>query len=204
MTSVFLRFLYDNRKTLGLVLGAVLLAVFSFSLGRYGVAERVVFQERVQVVEVIHEVVVETEKIVDKKVFVKDERQKIHREETTTSSPDGTVVVQKTEDINIDSHTRDVEVREVEKQVVVEKEVEKIVEKEVLVDKTKPMTDWRISPMAGVNGPELPGLLGGDGFDVLRHLVVGAKVERRIYGPASVGVWALSTGQAGLSVSLDF
>lgn len=181
-----------SRKYLLLGAAVIGLCVGSFALGRYGTAERVVIQEKVNVVEVVHEVVVEKERVVEKKVYVADTKQRIHREETKTETPDGTVVTQKTEDLNIDSHVRDVEIREVEKQVVVEVEKRVEVEKEVFVDKSKPSPDWRISALAGTTVTDL------------QQWSVGVEVQRRILGPFSIGAWGLSSGQAGVSASIEF
>ncbi len=57
--------------------------------------------------------------------------------------------------------------------------------------------DWRLGVMAGgsLTAPALP--LAGP-------LAVGVLVERRIIGPVSLGVWGLSSGQAGAAVTVEF
>lgn len=185
-------FLRRHWKPVVLVAAFLVTNIGSFALARYGMPEKVVVQERLEVVEVVQEVVVEHEK----RVYVKDTKERIHREETKTEHPDGTTVTQKTEDINIDSHIRDIEVKEVTKEVVVEKEVTK----EVFVDRTQPLPDWRVGALVG---PNIPALGTGD-FDPLTDLTYGLEVQRRVWGPVSASAWGLTSGQVGLGVNVEF
>lgn len=62
---------------------------------------------------------------------------------------------------------------------------------------TSSKPDWRIGALIGAN---VNGLL----TNPTGSLVYGAQVERRIVGPFSVGLWGLSSGQGGASVSVEF
>lgn len=57
--------------------------------------------------------------------------------------------------------------------------------------------DWRVGALVGgsLTAPMLP--LSGP-------LAVGVIVERRIIGPVSLGVWGLSSGQAGVAITGEF
>jgi hypothetical protein len=193
-------FLSKYRKQIAIGLGALALCALSFSLGRFGVAERVEVKEVEKIVEVEVETVVEVEKIVEKKVYIGADKTKIRRTEVT--KPDGTIV--KTEDINVDTTTHESTDKETVKTEVVERVVEKAVDRVVEVVKEKPVPDWRVGPLVGVNASELPGLLDGNHFDPLTHMSFGAIVERRILGSLSLGAWATSSGQAGLALTLEF
>lgn len=145
-------------------------------------------EEKLKVVEVTKEVVVEKEVV----KLVKDTniKEKYHRESLETKLPDGTYTKKETEDRNIDTVVKETEekvrVVEVTKEVVVEKEVERIVEAQ--------KAQWRASPLIGTNVAFLPKPnIGG--------FVWGAEVERRILGPFWLGVWGLSSGQVGVKVS---
>ena len=199
-----MNFLLLHWRPLAAALTVVLVAVGSYALGRYGTPERVVVQEKVQIVEVERERVVVVEKEVEKKVYLQAESSRIHRESHEVDHPDGTKERHLTEDINVDRVVKDVEVRVVEVEVEKERVVEKEVEKRVLIEKTVPMPDWRVTALAGANAPALPGLLNGNRFDTLEHMAFGAQVERRIWGPVSAGAWGLTSGQVGLSLSLEF
>lgn len=196
--------LWEHRNKLAAGACVVTVAIGSYALGRYVVPEKVLIQERVKVVEVEKQVVVVQEKVVEKVVRDEAKKERVRREERTVKRPDGSEETTKTEEIGIDTVVRDTKIEYVDR--VVEKEVVKYVDREVekRVEITRPLPDWRLSAMAGVNGTKLPGLLAGDSFDAMTHLSFGASLERRIWGPVHAGVWGLSTGQGGLSLSLDF
>ena len=191
-------------KPIAGVTAVVLLPVVGYAFGRYAVPEKVVVQERVEVVEVEVEKVVVVEKVVEKKVYQEAEKSRIRREETTRTLADGTTETKKTEDIGVDRVVKDTQIeyvdRVVEKEVV--KYVDRVVEKEVQVESERPA--WRISPMVGVSVPGTIQTIGDGTIDVTKIGVVGLKLDRRIVGPVTVGAWGLSSGQAGLSIGLEF
>jgi hypothetical protein len=155
---------------------------------------------KVQVVE--KEVVVIQEKVRVEIVKVKDSQtiERIHKEEKTVTSPDGTVVATKTEDHNIDSiihekeNSTEVKVVEVEKQVV----VVKTETKEVKI--TPVLAQWHIGILGGVDPSLVPFKTNG--------YLVGGEVERRIVGPIWGGIWGMGStegrGMGGIKVSLEF
>lgn len=197
-------FLLKHKTKLAAAVVALLLLSGGFALGRFGQAEHVVYKEREKVVEVEKIVYVDREKVVEKVVTIDNTKTRIVREEKTTKLPDGTETTTKTEKIGVDKDVSNVATKVEEKLVYVDRDRVVTVEKEVFVDKTKPMPDWRIGAMAGLNFPQLPGLVAGDSFDVLTHTVFGLQVERRIVGPLSVGAWGLSSGTGGLTLNLEF
>lgn len=202
--TIFLSFLKNYWKPLSMGLVGLCLAVGGYAFGRYGTPERIVIQEKLKVVEVEKERLVVIEKEVVKKDHSLDEKQRIHREEHEIKHPDGTEERHKTEDINVDTVVRDTEIRYVDK--IVEKEVIKYVDREVekTVDISKPMPDWRIGPMLGVGIDGIASAASTGTFDVRQSIVGGVEVERRILGPISIGAWGLTSGQVGLSASLEF
>lgn len=202
--SVVLSFLKNHWKPLSVVAAFILTAVGSYSLGRYGVPERVVIQEKLKVVEVEKERLVVVESTVEKKVYVSNESQRIHREEYQVKHPDGTEELTKKEDINVDKVVTDTQVKYVDR--TIEKEVVKYVDREVekRVDVTKPSPDWRISPMLGVNAGTIPGAIAAGELKLADTVVGGLEVQRRIWGPVSLGAWGLTSGQVGVTASLEF
>lgn len=197
-------FLARHKKEIGMGAGCLALLSVGYSFGRYVTPEKVVIQEHVKVVEVEKQVVVEKEKVVVRTVKDENKKESVRRQEHTVKRPDGTEETTKTEEVNIDTVVRDTKVEYVDR--IVEKEVIKYVDREVekRVEITKPLPDWRVSALAGVNGTQIPGLVYGDKFNALTHMTFGASVERRVFGPVHAGVWGLSTGQGGLSLSMDF
>jgi hypothetical protein len=164
---------------IGVVLSVVLFMGGS-ALGWYLKPEKVRIEEKIRVEQVEKQVVVVQEKVRVEVVKVKDSQTAERYRKETVHSPDGTV--RQTEERNIDTvvkekeNTVEVKVVEVEKQVVVEKQVEKLMK----VDPVLP--NWQVSLIGGV---ELPTPMP----------VVGVAVDRRIAGPFWVGVAAETTIQ---------
>jgi len=180
----------------------VVLPVAGFLLGRFmapAPADRIVEKLHIEYVE--KQVVVEHETVRVEVVRVKDTQvvERWHREKTETKTPDGAVVTREVEDRNIDSvvhdreNTVEVKVVTVETQVV----VEKLVDREVVVDNRR---NWRVAPMVGIN---IPKAIETQGLGI-QSWVFGASAERRILGNVWGGVWANTTGTAGLQVGIEF
>lgn len=193
--SMWLSISPENRKRI--LVGVVLLVTHAsiYSLGRIMVPERIKVEEKLKVVEVEKQVVVVQEQVKIEKVYLKDEKQRIRREEHTLAHPNGLVETKKTEDINIDSVVREQDVKFVDREV--KTEVVKYVDREVekLVTKEKPLPDWRLTPMIGFNV--------SNGFST-NQFVYGGEIQRRVLGPVSIGAWGLSSGTVGVSASLEF
>jgi hypothetical protein len=199
LNSPVLAFFWRHRVKVAVVLGLLFLAGFSFGLGRLTASERVEYRERLKVMTVEKERIVWREKAVEAKIVDREKSGKTTKKTTEVERPDGTkekTTEETTEDKEVE---KQIEIRYVdrvvEKQVEVVKEVEKEVEKIV----EKPLPDWRISPMVGLS---VPGLLQ-DGLSD-RQLVFGVEGQRRIVGPLSGGIWGLSNGAVGVSLSLEF
>lgn len=184
------------KRVAAMTVGALLLLAIGFASGRFGTAERVKIEERVEYVDRI----VYEDRVVEKIVYVKAEKVRTNKTTTSTKKPDGTETTTIVENTGIDTSTSNTSTKEEETKV--ERETDLKTEKTVEV--TKPMPDWRIAVLGGVNGPQLPGLLGGQPFDPLKHLSIGVHAEHRIVGPISAGVFGLSSGQVGISVGLEF
>ena len=196
---------------------ALAIAVGSFAAGRYAAPEKVVFTEKIKVVEVEKTVTVsDTEKILNalKTVQQQVSQQKdVKTTKTVVKRPDGTVevTVVKDDKSKTDSKTdTKVEVQEKDKKTeVIVREVEKVVEKEVtkIIERERPSWALTLQPgfdFAGALGRGAPySLLPSDNY-LLRHVVVGMSVERRLIGPLSTGVWANTSGAGGISLRLEF
>lgn len=57
--------------------------------------------------------------------------------------------------------------------------------------------DWRVGVLAGA-------ALQTPAIQITGPLVLGVQVERRIVGGISLGIWGVSSGAGGLSLSLEF
>lgn len=165
------------------IIGAVLSVVLFIGGAGLGWAlkpEVVRVEEKLKTVEVEKQVVVVQEKVRVEVVRIKDSQVAERYRKETVHSPDGTV--RQTEERNIDTvvkekeNTVEVKVVEVEKQVVVEKQVEKLVKVEPV------LPNWQVSLIGGI---ELPTPMP----------VVGLSVDRRIAGPFWAGVAAQTTIQ---------
>lgn len=183
----------ENKKRIMVSVTLIVTHAMVYSLGRMMVAEKIRVEEKLKVVEVEKQVIVVQEQVKIERIYLKDEKQRIRREEHTFVHPNGLVETKKTEDINIDSVVREQDVKFVDREVKTEvvKYVDREVEKLVVTEKSLP--DWRVTPMVGVNI--------SNGFG---QLVYGGEVQRRILGPVSVGAWGLSSGLVGVSASWEF
>lgn len=197
-------FILRHRKTILVAFLVLATAAGGFTFGRYGTAERVVVQDRVVEKVVEKEVVKYVDRVVEKIVHDKAAARAVRVVKVEVTKPDGTVTkTETTEDKTvIDEHaaTDKTEMVTLDKSTV--KYVDRVVEHKVEI--TKPMPDWRIHVLAGVSTLRIPGLVTGTPLDVLQDIPMGVQVERRIVGPISAGAWGLSTGQVGLSLSLEF
>lgn len=195
LLSLWLKVSPENRKRILVGAALIITHVGFYSLGRVMTPEKIKLEEKVKVVEVEKQVVVVEERVKIEKIYLKDEKQRIRKEEYTVAHPNGLVETKKTEDINIDSVVREQDVKFVDREV--KTEVVKYVDREVekVVTKERPLPDWRLTPMVGVNVKN--GLKASE-------FVYGGEVQRRIAGPVSVGAWGLSSGTFGISASLEF
>lgn len=177
--------------------------VCGFAMGGYMNQGQVKIEEKIKVVEVEKQVVVEKEKVRIEIVKVKDTQivERWRREKNEEKRPDGTVLTKEVEEKNIDtvvhekSNSTEVKVVKVEKQVVVERE--KIVEKKI-----EPiLPQWHLGVLGGVSPQILP-------VPGINSYLVGGEVERRIVGPFFLGVWGMGSttgqGMGGIKIGADF
>lgn len=182
-----------NSKKLAL-LGLLILLVganIGFYLGRFTAPTNIVEKVNVVKVEVEKERIEWRERVVVEKVYLKDEKQKIHREEKEVIHPNGLVEKTKTEDINTEIVVKQDQIKYVDREVlkVVEnyRVEEKQVEKQVRIDPPS----WNAAIMVGasIHHDFMP-----------TPYVVGVHVQKRILGPVMVGGFLLTNKTGGLSL----
>jgi hypothetical protein len=199
-----------DTKKLGLfALAALVLVGGGFAAGRYVAPEKVVYTERLKVVE--KEVVVrvvDTDKVLDAIKNVSQQKD-VKTKKVTVKQPDGTVTTTtETEDkTKTDTQEKTKETDKTKTTETVVKEV--IVEKEVTktVERSRPSWSLSLQPgidVAGALGHGSPyNLLPSDNF-LLKHAVLGISVEHRLLGPLSTGLWANTSGAGGVTLRLEF
>lgn len=212
-----------SKKTL--IIAGVLVAshLGAFAVGRFATPERVVEKEKIvykdKVVEKIVEVIVERtdeKKVAELQEQIRQlnlEKEHFHKNVKKTERiiklADGSIditrtydstetrVVEKEKIVEVVKEVKVVEEKVVEKIVdrVVEKvvTVEKIVEKEKIVENAK---RWRLAPMVGL---DIKSTIAGS-----PTVLYGGEVGYRFAGPFGAGLWGLSNGTAGVSVSIQF
>lgn len=183
----------------------IVVAVFLLGLGtgKYLTPSKIVYQDKIQVVE--KQVVVEKVKteVQVQKVYVENKNEKVHRTITETKKPDGTTETVTNEDVNTDTTTKDTtntNKTETDDKTV-EKDTDKKEDKSKLVVNAKP--SWRIGADVGVN---IPYYLGKSevGVPNMKGTVVGLRVDRRILGPVFMDIWGNTQGSLGVGVSAEF
>lgn len=125
-------------------------------------------------------------------------KTKKHEVKTVAVKPDGSKTIQTVTDTDTDqaTHSQTAQQTVATQQVQTQTEVTHSATTSVTVTTVKPQ--WRVSALAGVDVLHLnqPALLG--------PVQLGALVERRLIGPVWVGAFGLSSGTAGLALSLEF
>lgn len=178
----------DLKKKSLIVLGVIVAMVLSYLGGRYSGPEKI---------KTITETIIKIEeKIVEKKIYIKQKQQKKHVEKVieTVKKADGTVVT--TTKIITDTDTKtNVSLNET-KDVTLNatKEDKKI----IIVENAKPQ--WRVSGKVGVDFSKISLL----NVPTANDLTYGIGVERRIIGTVYVGAWGMTNKSGGLSISVDF
>ena len=161
-----------------LVVAGVVLAVggAAFMAGRFSVKPSVM----------THTITVEKPVIVEKPKIVyvekKDERKNIRVERVTQQLPDGskttTVTRTDTSETKTDGSS--------------EKTTEIVpIGTEKRVEKSTPVRDWRATVLGGYDIPA-------------REFVWGGAVDRTLAGPVRTGIWGMSNGSVGASLSVEF
>lgn len=138
-------------------------------------------------VERVRVQVVESVRIVE--VKVRDESTRARRvvERTRVEHPDGTKIEHEVERAEVATTSSEASSSSTDRQAAAQLEASR--ETAIKVDPARPQ--WRAGALVGLELLEL-------------RLVVGGLVERRILGPVSVGAWGLSSGSAGLAVTVEF
>lgn len=199
MNSTVIAYLWSQRRKIAVGLGLLLLCGFFFGLGRLMASERVEYRERLRVMTVVKERIVLKEQQLTISDREKTKTGKTTKKVVEIDRPDGTkerTTEEATEDTEVE---KQIEIRYVDRVVEKQVDVVKEVEKEVLKIVEKPLPDWRVSAIVGVSTPDI---LQNGLSD--RSLVLGVDAQRRIAGPLSGGIWGMSNGAVGLSLSLEF
>ncbi len=170
-------------------------------LGRYTVKPDIQIQEKIVEKVVEKEVVktVDNTKTSDSKNSENVANKHIHKVVTIVKKPDGTETTTISYESDENKQEKTVEVKYVDRFVTVDKIVEKVVEKQVEVTKTTTYSkpQWTVSANIGIN------------LNNVSVPVVGAEVDRRIFGPFFAGAWILTDTQLqtktiGTSLKFEF
>jgi hypothetical protein len=166
---------------LGLASGLLLGGVGGFACASFTRSPDV----RTVEVERVVEKVIEVEKVVTKieKQAAQVQRVVVYRDRVVT--PDGTTREREieTSEAATVQHEQVAQVREQEVERTTERAVEKVVD---------PRRNWRASALVGVHSIRD------------RRPVFGLRVERRLIGDVSLGLWGLNSGEVGGSLGFDF
>lgn len=151
-----------------------LLAGFFFGGYRYGITKSKTPEKETKIEYV--------DRVVEKEVKVYVKEKVKENTKTTTTKPDGTIIVKEK---NVDSNTE-----------VISTVEEKTKEITVSVDKKNGAKQWRASVLIGTLLPDWREM----------KPIYGGQLDRRLVGPVSAGAWYLNSKDkaAGLSISLEF
>jgi hypothetical protein len=176
-----------NKRNAVIAVALLLAFLVGLSAGRY-VAPAKIEERIVKDVQIQKEVKIEyVERIVEKKVYVKDEKKSVNVVTRETIKPDGTVEREKIESRTTDTKVAQEQIRD---QKTEAKEISRVDERriEVAERKTNSTPNTRLSFMLGV-GPQSKFLP-----QPLPPLVLGFGVQRRLIGPTYFGIEAFSNG----------
>ncbi|WNM70284.1 hypothetical protein [Myxococcus phage Mx1] len=180
---------------------AAIAVVAAFGVGRYTAPAKVEVKTEEVSVDVVKETEASEEKTKIEYVFVKEEKQHVRRVEKETVRPDGTVERVKTEEIKSETGAKEEQVATTDRVDVRTVETVRIEEKVVTKTIETKRPDWIVGVMVGTDltrvdlRPNAPWVT---------PLVVGGRVERRIFGPVYAGPFAMSNGVIGLGVTAQF
>lgn len=197
-TAGYIKKFFSNRWV-QLVLVAIALFAGGYGTGRWAQPERVV--EKTVEKEKLVDKIVYQDRVVEKVVYVKVEAKHRRTETRTETKPDGTKVETKVTDVKTDTKV-DVDKDKTEEKIVYrDRVVEKIVEKEKLVQAKK--IDWLVHAGVGISVPTFLGK-PQQGIPGMRGSVVQLGVDRRVIGPLFLGVFGDSQGTVGLRATGAF
>lgn len=186
-----------KTKVILISITALLLVLIGFFLGRQNAPEKIVEKEKV-VEKIVYKEKVEEKRETDTKV---NEDKDIHEEKTIEIKPDGTKIIKVVTDTKTKTDTVIKEKEYIDR--IVEKEVEKLVVKEKIIENKN---DWIVSAKLGTNFNQLSPSLIAPYFS---PIMVGVDVNRRIIGDVYVGAWGLTDTnlkniQAGIQLTIQF
>ncbi len=178
------------------LVAALALAGAGYAFGRFAAPDKVVTVEKEVIRTVEKEVGLTHEQVFELAKILETMRRETHTETTTTVKPDGTTETKIVEDTKTEktTETETEKVAEKDESKTTETETTREVETTKIVERARP--GWKVSVMAGL---DFPYAIKGE----LRP-VYGGSIERRLFGPLSAGVWGLTSGAGGLSLSLEF
>lgn len=172
------------------------LLVVAFAWGRHSAPEHVVTQVKTQTVTVTKDIV---------KTQVVHDVHVVHDVQTKTNTvvqvkwvtaPDGTKTVTETatDQLLVNSTNNAKEQTTVAQQKTSEAQRTVATEKTIAVNRALPRWSLALMPGASLGAPlvTIPG--------PVPHMVIGASLERRVFGPVFGGVWLSTSGAAGLTL----
>lgn len=166
-----------KNNYLYVIIGIFLLLGIGYGLGRYFTPVKI--EEKI--------VTKEVEKLVEVIKEVKVENKDVKTKTTIVEEKDGTkTTVIETEDKS-----------KTETKTDTAKAEEKTKETEASKVTTFSKPQWRVGVLGGVNGSSL-------NFKEAPGVVYGAMVEKRLFGPISVGAWGLSSRDFGVLATWEF
>ena len=194
------QFLATHKHWAYIVLAVVLVGGGGYATGRYLTPPNTITTEKIH--ETVKTVVVTQTQVQVQKVYIHDVQkdQKLHQTVVETTKPDGTKTKTTTIDNDTATKTHDDDKTQETKTVyvdrVVEKLVDKFVEKKVL---TQP--GWRVGAGVGISVPVL--IMGQSqvGIPGLKGTVIQVEADRRVVGPFFIGLFGNSQGTVGLTLS---
>lgn len=189
-----LSFWAKHKKTLLLVLGAVLLFLLGFGTAKFAspakVTEKTVVQTQVKTV------IQYQDRIVYQKVLVAQEATHRHVAKVITKKPDGTIVTQ----VTSDTDSKDSQNININKTDDKTKDTTQTVAQTVTIVKTVTnQPNWTLGAGIGYSLPHIwnPATVGIPG---MQGAVVQIELDRRILGPISMGAFVNTQATVGLSV----
>jgi hypothetical protein len=191
------------------VVGIVALVVGAYAYGRFGQPAKVVTTEKVVTVAQTQTVTtVDTQRVLDAIADVK-KTVKTHKVVVVDKKPTGETTTTITTDSQASSDSQaqtqnktNTAAQTQQTQIIYkDREVTKTV-----TDQTRPGWSLELDPgidFAALAGRTTYSLLPSTGNPILHYTVIGASVQKRLFGPLYGGVWANTSGAGGLTLRLD-
>lgn len=187
-----------KKKWIALAIGALLLLALGYGAGRYASPAKEVTKDKI--VTRVQEKVVYQDRVVTQKVTVEVQKRDTHRSTVTSKKPDGTVVTIETVDEHVDEDEKTGTKKSEASSGTTERRSIQTVEHTRVVEG---QPNWHFRAGVGISVPYYLGQ-GSVGVPGLKGVVVEVGADRRIFGPASLGVWANTQGALGVEAAVSW